>query len=147
MHTVSHYYQIYLWNRNSLSYQIPNFHFKISKFLVTQTFKKLFPSALQFLPFLRLLSSELWLSALQFSHTSESCNRSDCPSSTLQCYVAYDAHPANYTLQQIPKQHDMLPKHLVYKKRTKSWICNNFSKKRLNSLMMIWKDRNMSEGF
>ena len=32
-------------------------------------------------------------------------------------------------------------------KRTKSWICNNFSKERRNSLMMIWKDRNMSEWF
>ena len=25
------------------------------------------------------------------------------------------------------------------------WMCNNFSKERRNSLMMIWKDRNMSE--
>jgi len=30
-------------------------------------------------------------------------------------YVAYDAHIANYTLQHIPTQHDMLPQHLVYK--------------------------------
>jgi len=25
------------------------------------------------------------------------------------------------------------------------WMCNNFSKERRNSLMMIWKDRNISE--
>jgi len=30
-------------------------------------------------------------------------------------YVAYDAHLANYNLQQIPTQHDMLSQHLVYK--------------------------------
>jgi len=30
-------------------------------------------------------------------------------------YTAYDVHLANYTLQQIPTQHDMLPQHLVYR--------------------------------
>jgi len=35
----------------------------------------------------------------------------------------------------------------LFKKRTKSWISNKYFKELRNSLMMIWKNRNMSEWF
>jgi len=52
-----------------------------------------------------------------------------------------------HSLQQIPTQHDMLPQHLVYKNELNREYVITLARKRRNSLMIIRKDRNMSEWF
>jgi len=51
--------------------------------------------------------------------------------------ASYDVHLANYTLQQIPTQHDMLPQQLVYKNELNREYLITLARNDENSLMLI----------